>query len=101
MNNACQSCAMPLKKDPQQGGTNADGSKSAEYCSLCFENGQFTQPDFSVKDMQDFCICQNERMWYPAAAWLGIHKKSSEAKTLVDRLSAPLDVAARYSRSLS
>lgn len=24
----CQSCGMPMKKDPQSGGTHADGSKS-------------------------------------------------------------------------
>ncbi|MBT8132126.1 MAG: zinc ribbon domain-containing protein, partial [Gammaproteobacteria bacterium] len=28
--NACQSCAMPLKKDSQGGGSNADGSKSEQ-----------------------------------------------------------------------
>jgi hypothetical protein len=26
----CQSCGMPLKQDPQGGGTNADGSKNKE-----------------------------------------------------------------------
>ena len=29
----CQSCGMPMKRDPQRGGTNADGSKSTMYCS--------------------------------------------------------------------
>ena len=27
----CQSCGMPLKKDPEGGGTQADGSKSRPY----------------------------------------------------------------------
>lgn len=56
MSNSCQSCAMPLNKDPKQGGSNADGSLSTEYCSHCFENGAFTQPGFDVQQMQDFCI---------------------------------------------
>jgi hypothetical protein len=36
---------MPLKKDEKGGGTNADGSKSAIYCSKCYENGKFTSPE--------------------------------------------------------
>lgn len=35
---------MPLSKDQKGGGTNADGSKSAEYCSFCYKDGQFTVP---------------------------------------------------------
>jgi hypothetical protein len=32
---------MPLSKDPKQGGSEKDGSKSTIYCSLCYENGEF------------------------------------------------------------
>jgi hypothetical protein len=48
----CQSCGMPLKKDEKGGGTNADGSKSTMYCSHCYENGNFTQPNITVEQMQ-------------------------------------------------
>jgi hypothetical protein len=34
----CQSCADPLLK-PEDFGTNADGSKSGDYCCHCYENG--------------------------------------------------------------
>ena len=37
--NICQSCAMPLSDSCC--GTNADGSKSSEYCKYCYENGRF------------------------------------------------------------
>ena len=37
----CQSCGMPMDKDPGNGGTNADGSKSIKYCSYCYESGAF------------------------------------------------------------
>ena len=47
----CQSCGMPLSKDPQGGGTHADGSRSAEYCSHCFQGGRFTEPDLTVEQM--------------------------------------------------
>lgn len=48
----CQSCGMPLKRDAQGGGTNADGSKSTMYCSHCYMNGKFTQPDLTVDEMK-------------------------------------------------
>lgn len=44
----CQSCGMPINKDPEKGGTNADGSKSGMYCSYCYTNGVFTQPEISA-----------------------------------------------------
>lgn len=50
----CQSCGMPLKKDPEKGGSNADGSKSTMYCSYCYEKGEFKAPDISAEQMQQF-----------------------------------------------
>lgn len=47
---------MPLDKDPQGGGTEADGSNSSKYCSYCYAGGKFTQPEIkTAKDMQLFC----------------------------------------------
>jgi hypothetical protein len=48
----CQSCGMPLKKDPQSGGTEADGAKSVMYCSHCYQEGKLTNPDITVEEMQ-------------------------------------------------
>jgi hypothetical protein len=48
----CQSCGMPMKKDEQGGGTRADGSKSAMYCSHCYRDGTFTLPDITAAEMQ-------------------------------------------------
>jgi hypothetical protein len=48
---ACQSCGMPLNKDEKSGGTNADGTRSAEYCSHCFQKGKFTEPQITVTEM--------------------------------------------------
>lgn len=47
----CQSCGMPLGRDEKDGGTNADGSKSSEYCSHCYQNGQFTEPNLTLEQM--------------------------------------------------
>ena len=45
---------MPLTKDPKGGGTNADGTKSKMYCSYCYENGKFLQPNVTAEEMQAF-----------------------------------------------
>ena len=49
----CQSCSMPISRDEKGGGTNADGSRSAMYCSHCYAMGRFTLPDITVEQMQD------------------------------------------------
>ena len=47
----CQSCGMPLNRDPVGGGTNTDGTRSTEYCSHCLQDGWFTEPNISVNEM--------------------------------------------------
>lgn len=47
---------MPMKQDPQGGGANADGGRSALYCSYCYQDGAF-RFNGTVKEFQDFC-CQ-------------------------------------------
>jgi hypothetical protein len=48
----CQSCGMPLWKDiPHYGGTNKDGTKSKKYCSHCWQNGEFTDPNMTLEQM--------------------------------------------------
>ena len=72
MSKFCQSCGMPMKKDPQQGGTNADGSKSPEYCSYCFQDGAFSSPEIDTpQKMQAFCIDKMKEMGMPKfVGWL-------------------------------
>ena len=48
----CQSCGMPLTDTNK--GTNSDGSLNNEYCSYCYQEGQFTQ-DFNMSQMIEFC----------------------------------------------
>jgi len=65
----CQSCGMPMKQDPQGGGTNSDGSKSVMYCSYCYKNGAFTR-DCTVQEMQKFCQDKLKEMHFPGfVAW--------------------------------
>ena len=56
---------MPMSKDPEKGGTNADKSKSTMYCSYCYQEGAFTQPDFTVDEMKQFCKQKMKEMGFP------------------------------------
>jgi hypothetical protein len=49
----CQSCGMPLSKDAKGGGSEADGRISAEFCSHCYADGKFTQPDLNLEQMME------------------------------------------------
>lgn len=50
----CQSCGIPFDKDPMQGGTNLDGSKSTLYCSYCYKEGAFVQVQWTADDMYQY-----------------------------------------------
>ena len=71
MSSQCQSCGMPLKKDKMGGGTNADGSKSVKYCSLCYGEGEFYAKDMSAQEFQAFCMDKIKEQGMPhVVAWL-------------------------------
>jgi hypothetical protein len=61
----CQSCGMPLSKDEKGGGSNADGTVSKVYCSHCYKNGAFTQPDITVLQMQTQVKQKMKQMGFP------------------------------------
>lgn len=63
--NSCQSCGIPFDKDPNGGGTNADGSKSTMYCSYCYKDGKFVQPDWTAADMQAYAAKKLEQYGIP------------------------------------
>lgn len=64
-NRQCQSCGMPLAKDPEGGGTEADGSKSLRYCSDCYQSGHFTLPDITLEQMRQRVITKLTRLHFP------------------------------------
>lgn len=45
----CQSCGMPLGEGFF--GTSTDGSLSTEYCKMCFQSGEFTDPSMTLDQM--------------------------------------------------
>ena len=67
----CQSCAMPLRKDPKHGGLEKDGSHSTKYCSLCYDDGVFLQPDIKMTSMQHLVMHVMQRNGWPKfLTWL-------------------------------
>lgn len=51
--NFCQSCGMPMTA-PEHFGTNSDGSSNQEYCTYCYQNGQFTS-NMTIDEMIEHC----------------------------------------------
>ncbi|WP_455465210.1 zinc ribbon domain-containing protein [Candidatus Hodarchaeum mangrovi] len=51
----CQSCAAPLKKLEHKG-TEANGTRSDEYCSDCYEAGEFLEPEITMKEMIELSL---------------------------------------------
>lgn len=51
----CQSCGMPLHKDPSGKGwwTEQDASISSDYCSLCYTNGNFNYPGNNMEEFKN------------------------------------------------
>ncbi len=45
----CQSCGMPLREEKDRG-TNSDGTRSADYCFHCYQDGAFLDEGISLQD---------------------------------------------------
>jgi hypothetical protein len=70
MSGICQSCSQPLSKDPAGGGTNANGSGSSTYCSFCYRDGRFTEPQLTCEEMVARVRAKMKEMRVPGVlAW--------------------------------
>lgn len=56
---------MPLSKDPNGGGTEADGTRSTMYCGHCYVDGKFTRPDITVQQMIELVKGRMKEMHIP------------------------------------
>jgi len=64
----CQSCGMPLTQDPKGGGTNAHGTRSHTYCSYCFREGKFLNPDMTLDEMKEVVVTALHKKGMPTFA---------------------------------
>ncbi len=71
-NKFCQSCGMPMDKDPQKWWTEKNGLKNNKYCSYCYYNWEFTSSEIdTAQKMQSFCIEKMKEQWMPKfIAWI-------------------------------
>jgi len=46
---------MPLGR-PEDFGTSASGYRVNDYCHHCYQNGAFTDPEVTLKQMTDRCV---------------------------------------------
>lgn len=51
----CQSCGMPMGETTELYGCEADGSKSKDYCSYCYDNGEF-KSNMTMEEMIELCV---------------------------------------------
>lgn len=51
----CQCCGMPMGETDELYGTEKDGSKSADYCRYCYQDGDFVF-NGTLSQMIDFCV---------------------------------------------
>ncbi len=56
MGQRCQSYGMPLSKDPKGDETEADGTLSTQYCSICYNDGAFVHQGVSAEEFQHHCV---------------------------------------------
>ena len=55
---------MPMDKDPGRGGTRQDGTKTQQYCSLCYEKGAFRDDFTKADEMVSFVKEKLKEMGY-------------------------------------
>ena len=72
----CQSCGMPLKQDKKGGGSEKDGTLSKMYCSSCYENGAFKNPDMKMEEMQSLVdnVLKTEMKFPKIFRWLAVRQ---------------------------
>lgn len=78
----CQSCGMPLKKDLKGAGSEKDGTLSKMYCSSCYQDGAFKNPEMSLQEMQTLVddVLKNEMKWWKFFRWLAVKQIPSLAR---------------------
>lgn len=46
----CESCGMPMGETNEMYGTEANGSKSMDYCKSCYDNGTFINRNITLEE---------------------------------------------------
>jgi hypothetical protein len=60
----CQSCSMPMTKK-EDFGTNADSNQNEEYCTYCFQHGNFVPPNSTMEQVIEKSVEAMRQMKMP------------------------------------
>ena len=86
----CQSCSL-IMEAPEQYGTEADGSRTQEYCIHCYKGGQFTRPAATLDDMVDF-YAPNWGAW-TGNPGMSLEQAKAEVRAILSKLKRWKDQA--------
>jgi hypothetical protein len=56
----CQSCTVSLKTQSNKG-TETDGTLNDDYCRDCYEDGEFSEPEITLKEMIEQSISSTSK----------------------------------------
>lgn len=56
----CQSCRRPIE-NPNERGTEKDGSENSDYCRYCYQAGSFTYPKLTIVEMKSLMKRQGKK----------------------------------------
>ncbi|MGH4122743.1 MAG: zinc ribbon domain-containing protein [Clostridium sp.] len=54
-NSICQSCGMPMNSK-EVFGTNSDGTPNTDYCTYCYQKGNFTSVNITMEEEIEICV---------------------------------------------
>ncbi len=73
----CQSCGISLSKNPEKVGLESDGTKSTKFCSYCYVDGKFVNPDMTVDKMKTLVKGKMKEMGFPGVYCRVFHERYS------------------------
>ncbi|MBI9012472.1 MAG: zinc ribbon domain-containing protein [Clostridiales bacterium] len=51
----CQSCGMPMNSE-EMFGKNTDGTQNEDFCTYCYPEGRFNNPNETFEEMVESCV---------------------------------------------
>ncbi len=57
----CQNCRRSIT-DPEERGTEKDGSENTDYCRYCYQAGSFTYPKLTLGEVKSFEKKQRKKL---------------------------------------
>lgn len=77
----CQSCGMPIDLGELRG-TEKDGSRSEKYCTYCYSDGAFLQPDATLEEMIEI----SARGWSDQDPTVTLEQAKSQMENILPQL---------------